>query len=465
MSFSNAKPTSAATLTGELVDFAKRCSWHELPAEARHCAIRHLLDTVGTMIAGASGHVACSAERMLANVHPAGSVPVPGRSRRADMLDGAFLAATAGHGIELDDGYRQGSVHPGVCIVPAALYAAYGRGKSGSSLLEAVVAGYEIMLSVALLCHPDLRRKGFHPTGVTGVLGAAAAAARLFDFEPQQIENAFGIAASSAAGLFAFINGGTDIKRLHAGHAAREGLQAVLLTCQGILGPPRVLESPDGFLQSFGKQGGALYGISLPPAAEYRITDCYIKPYACCRHLQPAAEALIGLLDQHGIDEAAIREVRVETYAIAAAHSATPWDEYASAQLSFPYVMALSMRYRGIKLGYFEDTVRNDPGLGGLCARVRVQVAGDLDQQYPHRRPARVTVSTDAGTYTRTALEALGCRDMPLTDAQLGEKFLELTEPALGAGRARPLLEQLWTIAQFDDVSPVIDSMALAACS
>ena len=37
--------------------------------------------------------------------------------------------------------------------------------------------------------------------------------------------------------------------------------------------------------------------IELPPAVPFGITDCYIKPYPCCRHIQPAVEALIGLLN------------------------------------------------------------------------------------------------------------------------------------------------------------------------
>ena len=77
----------------------------------RHYARRHLLDTVGVMIAGAGGDVATRAEAVLAAVRPAGRIPVPGRARRADLLDAAFLGGTAAHGIELDDGYRHGSAH------------------------------------------------------------------------------------------------------------------------------------------------------------------------------------------------------------------------------------------------------------------------------------------------------------------------------------------------------------------
>src|SRR5262249_33461492 len=178
-------------------------------------------------------------------------------------------------------------------------------------LITAIVAGYETAIALARAGHPDLRRRGFHPTGAVGPFGAAMAAAKLQSLSTAQIADALGIAASASAGLFAFVNGGADIKRLHAGHAAREGLQAALLAQQGVQGPPGVIEARDGFLQAFAgrspssaKEGEA---VALPPAVPFGITDCYIKPYACCRHIQPAVEALIHLLAAQKIATPAVK--------------------------------------------------------------------------------------------------------------------------------------------------------------
>ena len=86
---------STAGATSVIVEFTARLRHSALSAEVRHYARRHLLDTVGVMIAGAAGEVASRAETVLASVRPAGSVPVPGRKRRADFLDAAFLGGTA----------------------------------------------------------------------------------------------------------------------------------------------------------------------------------------------------------------------------------------------------------------------------------------------------------------------------------------------------------------------------------
>jgi 2-methylcitrate dehydratase PrpD len=451
----------AAGATAALVDFAHTLKYAALDAETRHYARRHLLDTVGVMIAGAPGDVATRAEAVVASVRGEGKIPVPGRARRADLLDAAFLGGTAAHGIELDDGFRQGSVHPGCTVIPAALSVGYDKGTSGKTLIEAIVAGYEIPIAIARACHPDLRQRGFHPTGACAVFGAAAVVAKLRGLTRAQLADAMGIAASSASGLFAFVNGGADIKRLHAGHASREGMQAALLAEQGVQGPPNVIESRDGFMQAFafGRIDKAR-PITLPPP--FGITDCYIKPYACCRHIQPAVEALIGLANDEKIAADEVSRIDVETYRIAAEHAHTGWDDFASAQLSFPFLIGLALIRRGIKMKDFDDAARRDPAFARIASLLHVSAPAEIDRLYPRLRPARVSVTTPRGTFTRQADEALGSRIVPLDDTGLKAKFDELVEPVLGAPRAAELRDRLWDIEAAADVRPIVELAAKA---
>jgi 2-methylcitrate dehydratase PrpD len=292
--------------------------------------------------------------------------------------------------------------------------------------------------------------------------------------------------------LFAFVNGGGDIKRLHAGHAAREGLQAALLADQGVEGPPGVLEARDGFMQAFARAdraraalaseasgqrgylinaraghspepGSSARAIAFPPAAPFGITDCYIKPYPCCRHIQPAVEALIGVLTDENIASDEVERIEVATYRIAAEHAETGWEDFASAQLSFPYLIGLALKFRAIKLEHFVDEVRRDPGFAAIARKLTVTAPPDVDRLYPQLRPARVTVTTARGSFTRQADEALGSRIVPLDDGALEAKFLDLVGPVLGTARAKALAEQLWSVDAISDVAPLVESMAKPA--
>jgi 2-methylcitrate dehydratase PrpD len=444
-----------------VLSFVSELRFGALSDEVRHYARRHLLDTVGVMIAGAGGEVATRAEAMLAAVRPSGRIPVPGRGRRADLIDATFLGGTAAHGIELDDGFRQGSVHPGCVVVPAVIALGYERRISGAKLIEALVAGYEAEIAIGRACHPDLRQRGFHPAAAVGVFGAVMAAGKLRGLPHDQLANALGIAASSAAGLFAFVNGGADIKRLHAGHASREGLQAALLAEQGVEGPPGVLEAHDGFLQAFAfGRDRALRAVVLPPKVPFGITDCYIKPYPCCRHIQPAVEALIGILRDENLAPEQVERIDVATYRIAAEHAETGWDDFASAQLSFPYLLGLALKFRGIKFEHFEAAVRRDPDFAAIARKISISAPPEIDRLYPQLRPARVTVTSGRGTFTRQADEALGSRIVPLDDAGLRAKFMGLVAPILGTDAADELADRLWCIEDAGDVAPLIETMA-----
>ena len=326
---------TAGSGTEAIIALVKDLNWAALDRDVKHAAKRHFLDTLGVIIAGASGDLAGKAEAVLAKVRGAGRIPVPGRSRRADLLDAAYIAGTAGHGIELDDGYRQGSVHPGVATIPAILGLGYEAGVSGRQALEAVIIGYETIIAVARACHPDLRQRGFHPTGATGVFGAATASARLLDLSPVQVSNALGIAAE---------------------------------------------------------------------------------------------------------------------------HAHTGWQDYASAQLSFPYIMAIGMRHGWIKVEHFEDKERGDPEMARLAGLVHVKGTAEMDGLYPANRPARVTITTDRGKFEKEAMEALGAREVPLDDARLGDKFRDLVDPVLGKERAIKLLDALWRLDELDNIKSLLDS-------
>jgi 2-methylcitrate dehydratase PrpD len=395
--------------------------------------------------------------------------------------------------------------------VPAVLALGYDRHADGRAVMEAIVAGYEAVIAIGRACHPDLRQRGFHPTAAVGVFGSAAAAGKLRGLSADALANALGLAASSAAGLFAFVNGGGDIKRLHAGHAAREGLQAALLAEQGVEGPPDVIEGRDGFMQAFAfgradkarskstraghspepgssaraalaseasgqlghsksaraghspEPGSSARAIALPPAAAFGITDCYIKPYPCCRHIQPAVEALIGLVNDEAIASDEVQRIDVATYRIAAEHAETGWDDFASAQLSFPYLMGLALKFRAVKFEHFSEQTRRDPAFGTIARKISVTAPADVDRLYPQLRPARVTVTTARGSFTRQADEALGSRIVPLDDAGLTAKFLDLVGPVLGAARAKELGEHLWSLDAISDVAPLVESMAKPA--
>lgn len=441
--------------TDTLAAFAAGLRYDMLPEAVRHAAKRHLLDTLGAIIAGADQPVTQAAAKLFMRLCGPGTVPVPGMKERFDILTAAYLAAVAGHGLELDDGYRAGSVHPGTVVVPALLATTANAACDGRTAIVAMTVGYELVARTAKAVHPTSRRRGFHNTAVAGVFGAAAAAAVLQRGNAAQVADALGLAASGAGGLFAFLSGGGDTKRLHPGHAAREGVLAALMAMEGLHGPAGVFETKDGFLQAFA-DGGNLTALTADLGKRWAIAECYTKPYACCRHLHPALDALIEIGRNEGVRAGEVKAIEISTYAIAAAHAKVGWDDMLAAQLSFPFCAATALHHGILDPIHFQDAARQDQIVTELCNRIVVTIDPECDSNYPALRAAKVKLTTNDGrSIARFVKDPYGSFTNQMTDEALASKFRTLVSPAYGAQTA----EHIEAIITGIDTQPSLNAL------
>jgi 2-methylcitrate dehydratase PrpD len=439
--------------------------FEDLTSSERSALRRHLLDTLGAMIAGAGGAPSRIAAQTLAEIEGPGHVPVPGFARTWSRLSAAYLGGASAHGLELDDGYRAGSIHPGAPIIPAVLAAAWGEPVDGRTIMTAVAIGYEISTRLAEALHPGSRRRGFHNTSIVGVLGAAAATSALMGLDARRCEHALGIAASSAAGLFAFLHGGGEIKRLHPGFAAREGLFATLLARNGMSGPAGVIESKDGFLQAFGDNtriDQIAQGLEIGRPETLNAKRCYIKPYACCRHIHPAIDAVLDIVVGEGLDPYQIAAIEVGTYAIAVEHAHGGWGDMPSAQMNYRFCSATAALKQRVTIEDFGPSALADPVIAGLCEKVFVTEHPTCESDYPRLRSAHVAITTLGGArFERYVDEPLGSTRNPLSDAAVRDKFDALVSPVLGSAPARELCGRVWHM----ETMPSIDSLLEASAA
>lgn len=403
----------------------------------RKAASRHLLDTVGLIYAGSREPVVRLAASALSAIRAPGSLSLPGSTQKVDVLDAAYLMAVASHCLEFDDGYRAGAAHPGSVVVPVALAVAVDRGASGEALLEAIVAGYEAMTSVARVAKPALQERGFHPTPAVGVFGGAAAAAHLLGLDKAQLRAALGLAASSAGGLFTFTQGGEDVKPLHVGHAAREGLFAALLANAGAEGPPYAIEGSNGFFSVFAR-AASVADHHIGPG--WGVTDCYVKPWPGCRHPQAAIDAALQLRRAGGFDGSDIESVHVETYRLAADGATVPWTTRASALLSFPFLLATALVHGDVALEHFSDAARADATIADLASRISFSSSDQMEEGYRRGNPAKVSiVLRDGRRFDLATADGLGAPGNPLHDTALADKFIKLLSGVTALDNARDI--------------------------
>jgi 2-methylcitrate dehydratase PrpD len=86
---------------------------------------------------------------------------------------------TAGHVLDFDDTHATSLAHLTAAVAPAAVVLGAELSATVGEVLGAYGEGFEAMGRLAAANHPGLRERGWHPTAVCGVVGAAVAGARL----------------------------------------------------------------------------------------------------------------------------------------------------------------------------------------------------------------------------------------------------------------------------------------------
>lgn len=446
-----------ASITSQLVEWAAEVQGATLPRAVVHQAKRAVLDYLAAALVGTTSPSARILHRYLADTEPEGTSTVFGTPLRVSPPSAALANGTATHGLEIDDGYTPGGTHPGGPVVSAVLAVAEARGSEAQDMLLATAVGIEIACRIGGAGHPATWRHGFHNTPISGVFGAAAAVTRLLGGTRADMANAMGLAGSHAGGLFEFLHGGGEVKRLHPGKAARDGIVSAELAVRGLTGPTTVLEGPNGYFQAF---AGGDYDVDHLVGGlgdTWRMLNTYVKPYPCCRHLHGPIDAILALEAQERIDPTAVDSVRVETFSTAARHANREIDGFLDAQLSIPYAVAITLLHGAPSLEHFETTVRDDPRVRGLLAKVDVHEAEDCVRDYPAMRPARVTIRTAGAERVHRIDHPYGEPSNPMKDADLEAKLHRLAGPIVGAERTVRIADAVWA---FDDPGRLFAQLA-----
>ncbi len=430
-------------------DMAARClaiTYDALSPEVVDRVKYLLLDHLGVAARGAQIESSAPVHRLVGRSPAvAGGVPVIGTRLSAEAPAAALANGIAAHAPEMDDVVNAASLHPAVCVMPAALSAAHLTGAGPRDLIAAIACGYEVMVKLGVALDPSAHyAQGFHPTGTCGVFGAAAAAGRLLGLDRERLVNAFGIAGSQAAGLLEFLADGTFTKRFHAGWGAHSGLLAALLARDGFTGPATVIEGRFGFLKAY-SPGSDPAKVLAGWAEPYELMRTSIKPHACCRYKQGPIDCILKIVREHGLAADAIEKVTVAVLQAGFALVADPPEAkvrpttIVDAQFSMPFGAAVAILRGNAFLDEYSPANIGSPEVQRLMQRVECVRDPEIEPEFPRKWPAKVEIRTRDGRRLRAAVEyPKGDPENPLSWEELIEKFQRLTAVVYdGAQRER----------------------------
>ncbi|MFB6311963.1 MAG: MmgE/PrpD family protein [Salinirussus sp.] len=444
--------------TQALCEFASGVEYQQIPNDVREVGTRMITDTVGVALAAGDSDVEATLRQGFEA--PGDRYGVPGGQSVGDIRAAALYTGTLAHALDFDDVHEGMGGHPSAPVLGALLPLADREAASGRELLVALLAGAEVEITLAEAMNPGHYERGWHPTAIVGTIGAAIGAGQLLGLTSEELQRAVGIAASEAAGIKA--NFGTMTKPLHAGNAARAGIEAADLADAGYTASMDSLERPFGGLCD-------LFKGDTEPNLEELVSDVgdpwavvdpriWFKAYPCCGSVQSAVDA--GLELREVTEPDAIQAITVTEHPRRLDHTDTPSPTTGlDAKFSVQYCLAAALIDGEITIDHFRDGAVPRDDIQTLADRV--QLDRDTDAFADRAYGASVTLQTDSGTtHTRMVDAPPGSAGNPLTTEQFEKKFRDCARRSLDEQAVDEAWGQLSDLEHVEDMGTLVATIA-----
>jgi 2-methylcitrate dehydratase PrpD len=430
-------------ITATLARFIAESRWDDIPAPVRHEAKRTLLNFLGTALGGCRDEAIEHLVAVLAPLAGPAQASLLGRRERLDMLSAAFVNGAAGNVHDFDDTHLPTVIHPAAPVVPVLLSLAETRQVSGVQVLHALILGLEAECRLGNAVTPYHYAHGWHITSTCGVVGAAAAAAKVLGLDAGKTVNALGLAANQAAGLIEGL--GTMAKSVTVGAAPRNGLFSALLAERGYACSPQMLEGPRGFARVMGDKPD-FDAITGELGRRWESSRNTYKPYPCGIVLHPVIDAFLELRKQVPAGEVSSIVVRGNPLLRQRTDRPNPRSGR-EAQVSIHHTAAVCFLHGAAGLAQYSDAAVSEPAVRAFGNRVEI-----VDDATLPVEGARVVVRTTAGREIATEVRAaLGSRHRPMTDAQLEAKACELARLGAPGVDMTRVVDGVWNLENTQD--------------
>ncbi|WP_298468635.1 MmgE/PrpD family protein [uncultured Erythrobacter sp.] len=398
--------------TDDLLAFAG--ADHKLPPKVRTSTIRLLRDTLAI---GAAAVDAPGEPAILQTARAFGQgeeARLLGTDERLPAPSAAFVNGYRIHCLEWDAVHEPAVVHA-MSVVTAALGAVIDRrgGNNREETLVALAIGVDIASGLGLCADSAMR---FFRPAICGVMGAAVAVARI-DGAP--LDDALGLAYSSAAGTMQAHVEGSETLPFQIANAARAAVVASDLAKAGFSAPKDPLDGPFGYLKLF--EDGDLTRYTQDLGKVWRIAQVSTKPYPSGR----ASHAALSKLARLRLNPDNVASIELACPPLIRRLVDRPYSADMSpawARLCMPYLAALMLTDKRIDPRRFSPEDIADPALAAIAGKVRLTDDGNADENALF--PQSLTITMADGAVERHLVEhTLGSPGNPLNRPQTMRKL------------------------------------------
>jgi len=370
---------------------------------------------------------------------------------RASAPYAAFLNAFASHVLDLDDVYNppRTTVHGSCSVWPTVFAMSEIATVSGARALTAFVLGFEAETRVAQASGPAHYEAGWHVTGTSGHVGAAAAAAHAAGLDPTATLHAIGAGATQAAGLR--VMAGSDLKSLHPAKAAQDGVVSALLARAGLTASTQPLEGSYGYLEVM-SSAAEPERLTADLGQTWALSANGHKLYPSGSLTHPMIDGVVALVTHAGTTGADVARI-VVSVSPPAARFTDIRDPTTGMQAKFSLTHCAAAAAAFGRVG--PDELSTEVVIRHDLAQLRDRVTVMADQEMGKQDAVVEIELVDGRTLRHEVRGNRGTPASPLTDAELEGKFRDLVESRFGDTRVRRLLDACWHVDELADVAEI----------
>ena len=421
-------------LAGHIVatDFA------DLPREAVEAAKVVILDGLAVTLAGSQEGAARIVGEYAREMGGNPRCSVFGQGFRTSPPMAAFVNGVAGHVLDYEVMWHP-ATHATSPTLPGILALAESRGASGAEVIAALITGFEVQGRIRV-ASADLGLGGFHPPGLVGVMGSAAAGAVMLGLDVQQTRMALGIAASRAGAVSA--NTGTMTKATHCGNAGRMGLEAALLAERGFTANAEVLEHETGYAAVLFGDGFELEAVVRDFGNPYRLVEpgVAIKKHPSQYGTHRGIDAALELQERYDVAPESIAAVRIETPVMR--YVGRPFPESGlDGKFSFQYTVAAALLDRSVGIDTFTDAAVRRPEARALLSKVELAMNPEIPANFDEMWVSVRVVTGDGRGYETRCDRPRGIWGNPLSREERLAKVRQCAGRVLAAAAVETLIE------------------------
>lgn len=438
--------TQRTDVTRALAEWVVGCDLNSIPEATQTEGIRTFVNWMGCAVGGAKHE---TVDRALAGVSTFSGKPtstVLGRTEKLDALHAALLNGISSHVLDYDDTHLKTIIHPAGPVASAILAVAERQPVTGKEFLNALIVGIEVECRIGNAVYPHHYDRGWHITGTTGVMGAAAAVGRLLGLNEQQMTWALGIAATQSSGFREMF--GTMTKSFHPGRAAQNGALAAYMAEANYDSSEQALEAPRGFANVMSEKQD--YNEILGGLGEtWEAALNSYKPFACGIVIHPTIDGCIQLAEELGEDVHAIEQLDVVAHPLVLELTGkTEPKTGLEGKFSVFHSAASALLRRDGSPTAFTDEAVNAPELINMRRRVKVKTDSAC-----HEASVSILATLKGGKQVEKVIDrAIGSFEKPLTNDQLEHKFVDQAAQVIGKAAADALLKKTWAFTDLEDV-------------